>query len=68
MIEEYMNNSCYNWNKYAEFNKGGLRHVVISEIDPNGEESELYILHEDKSIGKVYNCYEEVVYSDGLRG
>ena len=58
-IEEYMNEGTYNWKKHAEFLKDNLRHVVITEFTPSGEESHLYILFEKD--GKVYNTNNEVV-------
>lgn len=54
-IEIYMDESCYSWNKLAEYDWNGARYVVVTEYG----HSLPYTLHEKD--GVVYNMYNEIV-------
>ena len=60
MIEKYLEENTYNFVIHGEFNKNGLRHVVITEYSPCGSKN-MFILHEDDN--NIYNEDNDVVYN-----
>lgn len=49
-IEEYMNLSTYKWRKHAEVTVDSLRVMFVSEFEPCGKESNVYIINEENGI------------------
>lgn len=58
MIEEYLNEVCYNWKALSEYSQDGIRYVEVKELTPNGD-TYYYTLHEKN--GEVLNKHGDKV-------
>lgn len=54
MLEEYLKETTYNYKIHTSFENNGWPHVVVTENDPGGGESNYYILFQGNN--QIFNA------------
>lgn len=63
-IEQYLDQTEYNWKKLFEFVRDNARYLIYEEINPSGDQIEVHVLFEQD--GNIYNDDNQIIVQGGV--